>query len=88
MTLGNPCAPLASMISAFHNDTKFCPCCNEYVNYLSSIDNSYCIECGAQVQMFSAADRLAFQAKLAARKPKGGRPRNGARRQAAARSAA
>ncbi len=72
------------MTSAFHNDTKFCPCCNEYVNYLASIDNSYCIQCGAQVQMFSEADRAAFQAKLAARKPKGGRPRKGTGRRHAA----
>ncbi len=76
------------MTSAFHNDTKFCPCCNEYVNYLASIDNSYCIQCGAQVQMFSAADRQAFQARLAARKPKGGRPRKAGRQAAAARAAA
>ena len=72
------------MTSAFHNDTKFCPCCNEYVNYLASMESSYCIQCGAQAQMFSEADRAAFQAKLAARKPKGGRPSKDARRTAAA----
>ncbi|MFT6833794.1 MAG: hypothetical protein ACJAZN_003979, partial [Planctomycetota bacterium] len=46
--------------------------------------SSYCIQCGAQAQMFSEADRAAFQAKLAARKPKGGRPSKNARRTAAA----
>jgi len=72
------------MTSAFHNDTKFCPCCNEYVNFLASIENSYCIQCGAEVRMFSKADWAAFQSKMEARKPKGGRPRKDARRAAAA----
>jgi anaerobic ribonucleoside-triphosphate reductase len=71
------------MTSTFHNDTKFCPCCSKYVHFLSSIELSYCVECGAQCEMFSKEDRLAFQAKMAARKPKGGRPRKNARREAA-----
>ena len=72
------------MTSAFHHDTKFCSSCNEYVSYLSSIENSYCIQCGAEARMFSKSDWEALQAKLAARKPKGGRPRKEARRTAAA----
>ena len=76
------------MTSAFHNDTKFCPCCSKYVNFLSSIELSYCIECGAQCEMFSEADRLAFNEKMAARKPKGGRPSKNARREVAAASRA
>ncbi|QDV05550.1 hypothetical protein Poly30_10480 [Planctomycetes bacterium Poly30] len=72
------------MTSTFHHDTKFCSCCNEYVSYLSSIESSYCVQCGAEVRMFSASDWEAVQAKLAARKSKGGRPRKDARRTAAA----
>lgn len=72
------------MTSAFHSQKKFCPCCNEYVNYLASIEHSYCIQCGAEARMLSKADWEALQTKLAARKPKGGRPRKEARRTAAA----
>ena len=72
------------MTSSFHADTKYCPCCDEYVKYLASIDTSWCIECGGEVRMFSKDDWAAFQAKMEARKNKGGRPRKNARRQAAA----
>jgi hypothetical protein len=75
--VGNRCAPRTPMTSAFHNDTKFCPCCNEYVNYLASNESSYCIQCGAQAQMSSEADRAAFQAKLAARGGQGWTPQQG-----------
>jgi len=71
------------MSHSFHNDTKFCPCCDSYVNYLSSIDRSYCVECGGEVRLFSEADWSKFQERMEARKPKGGRPRKDSRRQAA-----
>ena len=72
------------MTNSFLNDTKFCPCCNDYVRYLASIDRSYCIDCGGEVRLFSESDWTAFQEKMAARKPKGGRPRKTTGRRAAA----
>ena len=54
----------------------FCPCCAKNVRYLASIEFSYCVECGSQVRLFSAAEWTAFNATLEARKPKGGRPRS------------
>ena len=72
------------MSRSFHNDNKFCPCCDEYVRYLASVDRSYCVECGGAVRLFSPSDWGQFQEKMEARKPKGGRPRKGTRRTAAA----
>ena len=68
------------MNSSFHSDTKFCPCCNDYVRYLQSLDTAYCVECGGVVRLLSGADWSAFQAKMEERKNKGGRPRKGAGR--------
>ena len=65
-------------------DTKYCPCCETYVRYLASIDRSYCVECGSEVRLMSEADWGTFQERMEARKPKGGRPRKGSRRQTAA----
>ena len=72
------------MSNSFHNDTKYCPCCETYVRYLASIDRSYCIECGGEVRLMSEVDWGTFQERMEARKPKGGRPRKGSRRQTAA----
>ncbi len=71
------------MSNTFHNDTKYCPCCETYVRYLASIDRSYCIECGGEVRLMSEADWGTFQERMEARKPKGGRPRKDGRRQTA-----
>ena len=72
------------MTNTFHSDTKYCPCCDAYVRYLASLEQSYCVECGSgDVRMFSDSDWTAFQEKMEARKNKGGRPRKNARRQAA-----
>lgn len=68
------------MSNTFQSDKKYCPCCNEYVLYLASIDTSYCVECGGEVRLFSEADWKAFQEKMEAKKPKGGRPKKGAGR--------
>lgn len=75
-------------MSSFHEDTKFCPCCNQYGRYLASFDRSFCIECGSEMRLFSDDDWSAFKTRMEARKPKGGRPRKNARRRAAAASRA
>lgn len=64
-----------TMSLSFHDDTKFCPSCDTYVRYLSSIDRSYCVDCGGEVRLLSESDWAKFQEQLEARKPKGGRPR-------------
>ena len=68
------------MTNSFANDTKFCPCCNDYVRYLASVERSYCVECGGEVRLFSEADWQAFQAKMEYKKPKGGRTKKSAGR--------
>ena len=69
------------MNSSFHSDTKFCPCCNDYVRYLQSLDTAYCVECGGEVRLLSRRGLVRpFQARMEARKNKGGRPRKGAGR--------
>jgi hypothetical protein len=68
------------MSNSFLDDKKFCPCCDSYVNYLASIEHSYCVECGGEVRLMSEKDWAAFQARMEARKPKGGRPKKGAGR--------
>ena len=72
------------MSHSFHDDTKFCPCCDAYVRYLASVERSYCVECGSEVRLFSEEGWTAFQEKMEARKNKGGRPRKDARRRKAA----
>ena len=68
------------MTNSFRDNKKFCPCCNAYVLYLASVEQSFCVECGSEVRLFSDSDWVAFQQKMADRKPKGGRPRKGAGR--------
>ncbi|MEZ6016217.1 MAG: hypothetical protein R3F49_13945 [Planctomycetota bacterium] len=67
----------------FYAATKYCPCCDKNVRYLASIEVSYCVECGGEVRLFSAAEWTAFNATLEARKSKGGRPRSNFGRRAA-----
>lgn len=55
----------------FYSDKKWCPACADYVPYLMSIENSYCVECGAEVRLFSQDDWRSFSAGIASRKPKG-----------------
>ena len=59
----------------FYEDRKWCHQCEGYVPYLMSTDHSYCIQCGAEVRLFSDDDWQAFNASLKERRPKGGRPR-------------
>lgn len=48
----------------FFEDTKYCPCCREYVLYLKSPVANYCVDCGSKVRLFSAADKRAFNRDL------------------------
>lgn len=50
--------------SDFFKDSKYCPRCHDYVRYLQSLDASFCIDCGAKVRLFSAADKRAFLREL------------------------
>lgn len=61
--------------SNFYNETKWCEACGDYVNFLLSLDHSYCVKCGAQVRLYSEADWTQVNEQMAARKPKGGRPK-------------
>ena len=70
------------MSNAFYNQTKWCPCCESYVRYLASIEHSFCVECGGEVRLFSKEDWESFNEAMAAKKPKGGRPRKNARKSA------
>jgi len=63
------------MESDFYNDRKFCPHCEDYVSYLRGMEESYCVQCGNQVRLFSDGDWDQFHASLKERRPKGGRPR-------------
>jgi len=54
--------------SDFFQDKKYCPRCHDYVRYLQSVDASFCVECGAKVRLFSAADKRAFLRSLKAGK--------------------
>jgi hypothetical protein len=63
------------MDSDFYNDRKFCQHCEGYVSYLRSMDQSYCVDCGNPVRLFSDEDWTAFHESLKERRPQGGRPR-------------
>lgn len=61
--------------SDFYNDRKYCEHCCEYVSYLQSMEQSYCVQCGEAVRLFSSEDWETFNASLKERRPKGGRPK-------------
>ena len=63
------------MDSDFYNDRKFCPGCETYVSYLQSLTESYCVDCGTAVRLFSEEDWVTFHEALKERRPRGGRPR-------------
>ena len=50
--------------SDFFQDEKYCPRCHAYVRYLQSLESCFCVECGAKVRLFSAADKRAFLKSL------------------------
>jgi hypothetical protein len=59
----------------YYGDRKFCAQCNTYVTYLMSVDHSYCVQCGAEVRLFSKDDWSNFHQTIQERRPQGGRPR-------------
>ena len=59
----------------YYSERKYCTHCEKYVPYLMSVDKSFCAECGGEVRLFSECDWRQFNESMAARKPKGGRPR-------------
>ncbi len=61
--------------SDFYNDRKYCETCCQYVSYLQSMEQSYCVQCGEAVRLFSTEDWESFNATLKERRPKGGRPK-------------
>lgn len=52
----------------YYNAKKYCPSCREYVRFLQSIDDSFCVACGSKVRLFSTADKKAFLEGLKADK--------------------
>ena len=59
----------------YYSDQKYCPTCDDYVSYLQSVEHAYCTRCGGEVRLFSKEDWESFQSGLAAKRPKGGRPK-------------
>ena len=57
----------------FYSDQKWCPSCDRYVAYLMSVKASYCVECGGDVRLLSAADWQSFTDSMANRRPAPGR---------------
>jgi hypothetical protein len=55
----------------FYSDKKWCASCADYVPYLMSIEHSFCVECGAEVRLFSKEDWRTFSDDMASRKIKG-----------------
>jgi hypothetical protein len=66
----------------YYNDRKYCDGCQDYVAYLMGLEESYCVECGGQVRLFSPKDWEQFHEQLAASRPRGGRPRKNAKKPA------
>jgi len=52
----------------YYNARKYCPSCRDYVRYLQSLDDSYCVACGSKVRLFSSADKKAFLEGMKAQK--------------------
>ena len=46
--------------NSFYNDRKFCPCCEDYVAYLASPVQSYCVQCAGEVRIMSPEDWATF----------------------------
>ena len=56
----------------YYDDRKYCTSCDDYVPYLASVEHSYCVQCGAQVRLFSSEDWQRFKSGLETKK----RPRH------------
>jgi hypothetical protein len=50
--------------SDYDDDRRFCPQCIEYVRYLRSPEDSYCVQCASRTRLFSESDHQAFLRSL------------------------
>ena len=41
---------------SYYSDSMWCKTCKDYVHYLQSTEQSYCVECGSKVQFFKDED--------------------------------
>lgn len=48
----------------YYNEKKWCDSCSSYVNFLMSVDDSYCVHCGSKVRLFNKEDLKNFTAAL------------------------
>ena len=55
----------------FYNEKKWCGHCNNYVRYLMSVNQSFCVQCGHQVKLFNTQDLEQVNASMEKRKWKG-----------------
>lgn len=53
----------------YYDELKWCESCQKYVNYLLSLKGSYCIDCGAEVTLFSKQDMKDFKKSLERKPP-------------------
>ncbi len=44
----------------FYREKRYCPPCGTYVQYLTGIHSSHCVNCDARVRLFSEQDESAF----------------------------
>ena len=52
----------------FQSEKKWCEKCGRYQRYLMSVNESFCVECGSKVRLFSKADSEAFGEDLLKRR--------------------
>jgi len=48
----------------YYEEVKWCARCKKYVRYLLSLKGSYCVDCGAEVSLFSKEDLREFKRAL------------------------
>ena len=54
--------------SDFYQEKKWCPRCNDYVRYMMSVNQSFCVQCGAPVKLFNKDDLAKFKTDMEKRK--------------------
>ena len=52
----------------FYQEKKWCTTCNDYVRYLMSVNQSFCIHCSTPVKLFNKEDLARFKTDLERRK--------------------
>lgn len=57
------------MQSDYDTDRKYCPTCGDYVPFLQSLEQSFCIQCGGLVSLFSEDDWTRFRHGLRLMRP-------------------